>query len=203
MASLNSIVQSLADIIDQPFNNMLLFRLEDAVIGCRAELIRQQYTKTRQFPSFALYECLIPIQEDDCICGAMVSSIDIPKIIDVKDPTPFSFVGTDKRIAIGHVLPEELEFFIYNKVSGNMPRYTYMNKRTYFAKIGNLSNILHRAAFADPRQLIPLNCPEMTCFDEDDEGFIEEHMVPTIKKMVLFEIGQKEIDDHNIQVNGQ
>lgn len=202
MASLNSITQSLADIMDNPFDNMLIFRLEDAVIGCRAVLVRQQFDKTRQFPAYALYECLLPLVEETCMCTKAMVSPTVPKVIDIKDSSPFSFVGTSKREAIGSILPEEIELFIYNPVSGKQARYTYMNKKGYFFNVGNLSKALFRGAFADPRQLVPYNCPEMVCFDADSDDFIEEHMVPTIKKMVLEEIGHKITDDHNVQVNG-
>lgn len=206
MASLNSVTQQLADNINMPFDNMLLMRLEDAVISCRAILIRREFDRTRQFPSYAMYECLMPIVEETCqpCKGAFVSIDRLPRLISVKNGSPFSFVGTDTRkSSISYILPEEIEIYEHNPISGDMPRYTYMNKKSYFWKVGNVRKVLHRGPFADPRELEQYNCDEGTCFDADGDDFIEDHLVPIIKEMVYKELGMKVVDDHNVQINGE
>lgn len=206
MASLNSVTQQLADNINQPFDNMLLARLEDTVISCRAILIRREFDRTRQFPSYAMYECLIPVTIETCApCkGALVSIERLPRLIAVKNGSPFSYVGTDTREeSISYILPEEIEIYKHNPISSKMPRYTYMNKKTYFWNIGNINKILHRGPFADPRDLEQYNCDEGTCFDADGDDFIEDHLVPLIKDMVYKEVGIRAVDDHNIQVDGE
>lgn len=203
MASLTSITASVIDILDQSFDFMLQQRVEDSVIGARAILIRQEYTKTRMIPSYALYEAIIPITLEDCGCdGAYTTEGEFPDIISFKEMSPFSFVGTDGRKSISYILPEEIELYKHNKISKNLPRYTYMNKRPYLFKMGNLDAILFRGPFADPRQLKKYQCSDGYCFDEDDDNFIEEHLRPTIIKMVLDEVGRKATDDHKIEVNG-
>lgn len=204
MASLASITQSVVDILDEPFNYMLYARVEDSVIGCRATLIRQEFTKTRMFPSYALYEVTIPISLEDCGCAnAFTTQGDFPDIISFKEVSPFSFVGTDGRKSIGYILPEEIELYQFNKISRHLPRYTYMNKKPYLFNVGNIDNVLFRGPFADPRQLKQFNCSDGYCFDEEDDNFFEEHFRPIIIKMVLEEVGRKATDDHNIQVNGE
>lgn len=197
MASLASITQSIADTLDKAYDNMLIFRLEDSVISCRARLVRQQFEKTKQFPTYAIYNCVLPLHEGKDYLYTDV----VPKIIDVKDALPFSFVGTTGNEAITYILPEEAEFFKFNKVSGEMPRFTYMDKRIYIYNGGNIDNVLARGPFADPRQLAPFNCDDVTCFEDSDE-FIEEHLVSIIKVMVLEEVSKRPTDDHNMQVNG-
>lgn len=207
MASLKSVTQQCADNINMPFDNMLLARLEDTVISCRAILIRREFDRTRQFPSYAMYECIMPLVKEDCIpCTGDLVSIDrMPRLIAVKNSgSPFSFVGTDTRKdSISYISPEEIGLFEHNPTSKNLARYTYMNKKTYFWKIGNVRTVIHRGPFADPRELEQYNCDEGTCFDSDGNDFIEDHLVPLIKEMVYKEIAIKSVDDHNIQVNGE
>lgn len=201
MASLASVVAGVMDILDDPFNNMLKGRTEDVVIGVRAVLIRQEYTKTRQFPSWSLYDALIPIQEDSCNCGQWTIVGDMPDLIQLKEQSPFSFVGTDGYKAISYIMPEEIEFYQYNPISGKMPRYTYINKTTKFLNVGNLDAILHRGPFADPRQLKKYSCDGEICFNDEDDNFIEEHLRPVITEMALKELGVKQTDDHEVQSN--
>lgn len=203
MASLASIKQAVADILDAPFDFMLTLRVEDSIIGCRALLIRQDLSKSGKFPSYSLYEVAIPISEEECGCNGAYTTVGIfPDIIASKSPSPFSFVGSDSRQSIGYILPEEIELFQYNKISGRMPRYTYMNKRPYLFNVGNLDKILFRGPFTDPRQLKQYSCDGEDCFDEEDDNFIEDHLRPTIVKLVLEEVGRKPTDDHDIQING-
>lgn len=203
MASFNGLVQAAMDTIDSSFDFMLQGRVEDSVISNRAILIRQEYTKTRQFPSWSLYDALIPLNRDiPCSCGGITTEGAFPKIIQFKEQAPFSFVGSDGFNAISYILPEEIEFYKYNPISKNLPRYTYKDKRTYFYGIGNLEKMLHRAPWADPRELKKYNCEDEYCFNDEDDDFLEEHLRPVILDMVLKEIGRKETDDHEVQSNG-
>lgn len=203
MASLSSLKGSILDTLDKSFDFMLERRVEDLVIGCRANLIRQEYTKTRMIPSYALYEAVIPISQEDCGCsGAYTTEGNFPDIISFKEMSPFSFVGSDGRQGISYILPEEIELYRFNPISSKMARYTYMNKRPYLFSIGNLDVVLFRGPFADPRQLKKYNCKDSYCFDEEDDNFIEEHLRDTILKIVLDEVGRRDTDDHKIEVNG-
>lgn len=203
MASLSAIVASVIDILDSPYDFMLKRRVEDSVISCRAILIRQEYTKTRQFPSYALYDALIPVSYEDCGCvGAITTEGEFPDIIQLKEQSPFTFVGTDRYNSISYIMPEEIELFQYSEVSSKLSRYTYMNKRPYYFSIGNLEKILHRAPWADPRQLRKYNCDDEYCFNDEDENFFEEHQKSVIVDMVVKEVGRKQTDDHEVQVNG-
>lgn len=203
MASLASLKASVLDILDSPFDFMLGQRAEDALIACRAVLIRQERTKSGMYPSYALYEVTIPISSEDCGCqGAFTTEGKFPDVISLKDASPFTFVGTDARKSISYILPEEIELYRFNKTSKHLPRYTYMNKKPYLFGIGNLEKVMFRGAFADPRQLSKYSCDDEACFDENDDNFFEEHLRPIIIKMALDEMGRKETDDHKVDVNG-
>lgn len=204
MASLNAVVAQIADSIDSPFNDMLRARLEDVVISNRALMYRREFERTRQFPSYGIFEHIEEVFEEET-CGACTgafSTIILPDLIAVRDDIPFTFVGTDSRFeGISYMSPEEIEFFKFNKVSGHMPRYTYMNKKAYFFNVGNLKRVLFRGAFTDPRKLNQNGCESEFCFDNEDMSFIEEHLVPLIKIEARRELNIK-IDDKEIEVNG-
>ena len=99
-------------------------------------------------------------------------------------------------------MPEEIELYQYNEVSGKLPRYTYIGKIPLFFSIGNLDAILFRGPFADPRELKKYSCDDEYCFNEEDDNFLEEHLSSTIVKMVLDEVGRKLTDDHEVESNG-
>ncbi len=201
MASLNSLVASVQDALDKPFDFMLQLRAEDAVIGCRAILMRQEYTKTRRLPSYALYEAVIPISLEDCGCkGGYTTEGTFPDILFFKEMSPFTFVGSDGRQSISYILPEEIEIYQHNPISGKMPRYTFMNKKPYLFNT-SLDNILFRGPFTDPRQLKKYDCGD-TCFNEEDDNFFEEHLRSVIVDMVLKELGVRKTDEHSIMING-
>lgn len=203
MASLASLVARVADAIDSPFDFMLKQRVEDSVITCRAILMRQDYTKTRQFPSWSLYDALIPLSREDCGCvGAITTEGKFPSVVQFKEQSPFTFVGTDRYNAISYIMPEEIELYQYNPISSKLPRYTYTGKIPLFFSIGNLDAVLFRGPFADPRELKKYSCDDEYCFDEEDDNFIEEHLSSTIVKMVLDEVGRKLTDDHEVEANG-
>ena len=205
MASLNATVQQVADNIDEPFNNLLKARLEDMIITSRALLYRREFASLRQFPSSGIYEHVMEVhEEDNCVSctGGMVTD-KFPELINVKDDIGFTYVGVlGRQDALSYILPEEIGIFKYNKISGKMPRYTIIGRKIHTFNTG-IEKVLLRGPFVDPRKLKATNCEEEgSCFDADNDDFIESHLAYTIRQMCYAEMGMA-IEEQEVEVNGE
>jgi len=206
MASLNGVIQQIADDVDASFDFMFKERLADDIIAARALLIRREYDKYKRYPSYSIYEVSLSITDEQAcgVCtGAKVTET-YPSVIAVRDSLDFTYVGTTTRKeAISHILPEEIGIFQDNKISGKMPRYTTIGKKIYLFNVAT-EKVLARGAFVDPRLLAKYKCSNgSACFDPDADGFIEEHLIPTIKSIILQELGGIKPDNKEVQINGE
>jgi hypothetical protein len=205
---LNALIDILADIAGKPFDYPTQIKARDFIITARAALIRQQYEKTKTFPTSALISTCIDLVEKNSVeccgidlgCKVVVSKNELPLPIDVKDAVIFEYVGdiTGTK-AYGYIKPGEVPYIKYRKFSSNLVYYTWINRRLLFFNKPALEKARVRYVPSNPVEAASLmNCDgTASCIDLESEAFIEDHWEDAITKMVLPKImPQKERQVH-------
>ena len=194
--NLGTFITILADIAGKPFDYPTQVKAKELIITARQALIRQQYDKTRTFPTSALVSACIDLEERssteccgiDLGCKLVVSKKEIPLPIDVKDEVIFEFVGdVTGMVSYGYIKPSEVPFIKYRKFSSKLKYYTWLNRRLIFFNSAGLEKAKLRYVPANPLELIEfVDCSSnKPCFDLEDSSFIEGHWEDAITKMVL------------------
>ncbi len=207
--TLKYLVDSIADTLGKPNDYVFKEKLKGIILGSRATLIRQEYTKTGEFPNYAIFEMqnveIESTKEDICgftlKCPVYRTKLEIPKPIYIKNQHPFKAVyALDRHGNIGYIEPEEIELFSHLKFSGSMPRYTYINNRVYlFNSSAEAINILNPAD--NIIALKEFSCKGESCFDEESTLVIEGHLRTGLIEFVYKELGVRNPETQEIRVN--
>jgi hypothetical protein len=200
--NLQTFIDSLAAIAGKPFDYPTQELAKNFIISDRAALIRRQFEQTRTFPSSALISLCIDLEERssteccgiDLGCKVVVSTKQIPVPLDVKDEVIFDFVGDVAGLtAYGYIKPNEVPFIKFRKFSGNLPYYTWINRRLVFFNKPALEKAKLRYIPSNPLDAANISdCSGKPCFDIEDTMFIEDHWIDALVKMVAPKLGIKQ-----------
>lgn len=192
---LQTLIEILSAEAQEPFDYPTQVIASELIITARQTLIRQQYEKTKTFPTNALIDFCFPLVDKssteccglDLGCTFPVSATTIPLPMDVKDSLIFNYVGSVNGMeAFGYLKPDEIKFVKYRKFSSHLKYYTWINRKLIFINAAGLQGAKVRYVPANPLELADVkNCDDKPCFDIEDETFIEGHWEDTITKMVL------------------
>jgi hypothetical protein len=197
--NLQTFIDSLAAIAGKPFDYPTQELAKNFIIADRAALIRRQFIQTKTFPNSALISLCIDLEERssteccgiDLGCKVVVSVKEIPVPIDVKDELTFDFVGdVFGMTGYGYLKPVEIPFIKHRKFSGNLPYYTWINRRLIFFNLPAGEKAKIRYVPSNPLDAANLSdCSGKPCFDIEDGLFIEDHWVDALTKMVIPKLG--------------
>jgi hypothetical protein len=207
--TLKSLQDSIADTLGKPNDYVFKRKLIGSILGARATLIRQEYTKIREFPTYAVFEMqnveIESTKEDICgftlKCPVYRTVLEIPEPIYVKNQNPFKAVySMDRMMNIGYIEPEEIEYFTSLKFSGTKPRYTWINRRVYlFNTTPDGINILNPAD--NITELAKFTCKGQSCFNEEVTVIIPGHLRQPIIELVYKELGVRNPETQEIRLN--
>jgi hypothetical protein len=208
--NLSTYIAILSDIAGKPFDYPTQVKARELIITARQALIRQQYEKTRTFPTSSLVSLCIEVEEKssteccgiDLGCNLVISKKEIPLPIDVKDEVIFEFVGDIiGMFPFGYLKPSEVPLIKYRKFTSKLPYYTWINKRLVYFNVNGLEKSRIRYVPANPVELTEfIDCEtNKPCFDLESNSFIEGHWEDAITKMVLPKIAPN--NDRQIKVN--
>lgn len=206
MASLNQLVSEIVNSLGQPNNHGLRQNVKNLIIHTRNELIRRSFEKhgyVDKIFSQRYKVSLIDVGDGD-INLTQFDNVQIDKIkrtLDkVKRPVrltnnlPFNRVSTagyKSNIEIPFIKETNARFT--NNVPGlcGLPRYDYINEYIYIFPSGNnnidtLGTIIIEAAFENPTIVSKLNeqSKDFSFDEDDDEWFLPEDMIGTIKDII-------------------
>jgi hypothetical protein len=147
-------IQSLAEEIafdyNKSFDKETTRRLELAIIGYRASIIREEYARTGRFSNnlvVTLTLKVIGVPEEECCtkvegCKIQRTELKVPKPVRVKDGTSFLYVGdTDGGTPFTFAQISEINFLEKgNRFAKKRPYYTYENGYIYIHNV-NTSKI--------------------------------------------------------------
>lgn len=208
--NLATYIAILADIAGKPFDYPTQAKARELIISARQTLIRQQYEKTKTFPTSALVSVCVELEEKssteccgiDLGCKLVISKKEIPLPMDVKDEIIFEFVGDIiGMFPFGYIKPSEVPLIKYRKFSSRLPYYTWINKRLVYFNVPGMEKSRVRYVPANPVELIEFkDCDtDKPCFDPEDSAFIEGHWEDTITRMVLPKLSIN--PDRQIKIN--
>jgi hypothetical protein len=193
--NLSTFVDVISSIAKKPFDYPTQELAKHLIITSRAALIRRQYEQTKTFPNSALISLCVNLEERssteccgvDLGCKVVVSDVEIPLPIDVKDELTFDFVGDIIGLnAYGFLKPAEIPFIKYRKFSSKLVYYTWINRRLIFFNLPAGEKAKIRYVPSNPLDAISLlDCSGNPCFDIESNVFIEDHWEDAIVKMVL------------------
>ena len=198
--TLNQIVGILSDRVGQPFNTALIEQLKVIVNYKRANYMKQLLDRNPSQRKFFVQEFSVELQKTDKAlcpfnaidCFFLVSKVDIPTPIR-GNYALFDYVGTlDRLIAFTYMSPEHLEFNAYNRYTANRPRYYYADKKLYILNNLDLTEVVIRGIFSDPRALEGFICKDAagnlvatTCLTDDDPYPAPEDIIQAIIRDIL------------------
>jgi len=202
----------LTDIIayelKRPDDAVLKETISNLIISARATLIRQQFVNTKSFSTNALLNLCVPLETVDSAecCGENLGckfavSEQIPVPIDVKDEINFNFVGSiDGLIGFGYIKPDEMRFIKYRKFSKNLIYYTWMNRRIMIVNKPSIEQVKVRYVPMNPLEFLKYNdCEGKSCFNLDDETFIEDTWEDAITRIIIPKL--KDTKEEQIKIN--
>lgn len=190
--TLNEIVATLTDTVGQPFNVPLQEKLKVIVNYKRATYTQQslekhpdqrkffQQTFTTELEKIAKGDCEIP----SVTCDLLRSKCEIPFPIRSSWGL-FDFVGTpDWTVPYGETRPEFNNLRQFNKYTGDLPKWAYINKKLYIFNNLNLKLIAVRGVFADPYGVNGC-CTSGRCYTDDDVYPIAPDLINAIMRDIL------------------
>lgn len=210
MASINQLISEIAHSIGQPNNFALRSNIRSIIIHERNERIRRNYENNsytdRIFQQRFVVDLVSVNDGDITVLPDTIPDSELNKIKRTKSIVPHpvrltnnlpfnkvSTVGAAKNIVLPLVSESSTRF--RNEVPGfsGIPSYDYINEYIYIFPVGtslidNLNKICIEAAFETPLEVKALNASdgaESYLFDsDDDEYFLSEDMVGTIKDII-------------------
>lgn len=213
MATLNQIIQSLADDLDQSFDFTVKEKLKHDFINWRSTFLRRDQYANRTISENVVQSlgCVemekVPKDEscDDCVIWRTKKEIPKPLRLKSFSVSPFVYVGSKTGMeSFGYVRPEEADFIKHQKYTYKMPRYTYKNNRIYVYN-STAEKILIRGVFEDPREVAHFNdCDQVDCYTDDDQFPIPADMIPLIIQTMLKEqLSTDNTSQEEVRVNEQ
>lgn len=207
--TLKSLQDSIADTLGKANDYVFKTKLIGSILGARSILIRQEHSKSGEYPNYAVFEMQnleIEATKDD-ICGFTLKCpvyrtvLEIPSPIYTKSQSPFKAVyALDRRMNIGYIEPEELQYVTELKFSGDKPRYTWINNRIYLintsAEAINVLNVADNIT-----ELAKFKCDGKSCFDEETTVIIASHLRQPIIDIVYKELGVRNPETQEIRLN--
>jgi len=193
MASLNNIVDSIADGLGKSFDHMFKERLKFTVKYWRAFLIRRDLERNIIDKNLIQSICLDIEDADLSACcsvatGCMGSKtiLKVPKGITVKSHTPFLAVLTPKRTPISYYNFNSLMYIQHKKYTNKLPYYDYINGHIVLYNVGPLKNIVVSGIFENPEELPDCNSTTdpIDCYQEENFP-ISTHMITTIMDGII------------------
>lgn len=142
-------IQSLAEEIvfdyNKSFDKETIRRIELAIIGYRASIIREEYARTGRFSNNLIHTLtlkVITVPENECCtkiegCEVQRTEVKVPKPVRAKDGTSFLYVGdTDGGTPYTFAQISEIPFLDKgNRFAKKRPYYTYENGYIYLHKV--------------------------------------------------------------------
>lgn len=194
MATLNQIIQSLADDLDQSFDFTVKEKLKHDFVNWRATFLRRDQFSNQTISENVVQSlgCIkmekVEDECDDCHIWRTVKEIPMPLRLKSFSVAPFVYVGsTNKGEPFSYIRPEEAGFIKHQKYTYSMPRYTYRENRIYVYNI-NAEKILVRGVFEDPRAVKAFNdCDQVDCYTDDEQFPVPADMIPLIIQTMLKE----------------
>lgn len=214
MASLNEIVQDIAEEIDAGTDFTIRQKLKDEVIGWRATFFRRD----RQLNNLVHDQVtqalgVITMVRVDKGEGGIPATIDkqiwkselpIPIPVRFKNASlsPFTFVGSpDRHTAFTYIQPEAVNYIHTGRYTKDDTRYTYRDGHLYVYDIAK--KVFVRGVFEDPRDVEAFNgCVGSTPYTDDNEFPVPEDMINLIKQQIYGRVTSTRPEDASeIKIN--
>ena len=210
MASINQLISEIAHSIGQPNNFALRSNIRSIIIHERNERIRRNYENNSYTDRIFLQRFVVELISvndgdikllPDTLLDSDVNKIKrtkaiVPRPVRLTNNLPFnkvSTVGAARNIVLPLVSESSVRFRNEVPGFGGIPAYDYINEHIYIFPVGtslvdNLDKVCIEAAFEAPLEVKALVDPdgsESYLFDaDDDEYFLPEDMVGTIKDII-------------------
>lgn len=197
MASLNQIVDSVADGMNRSFDFAFKERLKFTVKYHRASLIRQSVERDG-LSGETLQSTLVCLEKVDKIdscsleigCSILKSKYKVPRPIRLKGIRSFLYVGDAAGTnPYGYCALEELPYKTKLKYTGHRPMYNYMNGYLYIYNNTKLKYARLTGLFSDPELLNTCACDEtgkeVSCYNDDDNFPLDDDMIGFIVRGLM------------------
>tara|TARA_R110000796_G_scaffold105289_5_gene215290 strand:- start:9835 stop:10482 length:648 start_codon:yes stop_codon:yes gene_type:complete len=194
MASLNSISESIAIRLKEQLNTPFIESIKNDIIEYRATFIRQDLDRN----PLSYGDYILPIVEELELVNQseapglatnsyiLRSKNKIAKPLRLKNNgrSNFKSISTvDRNKLLSYINLEEFKYHKELPFQDNAIYYTYLNGYLYVLNTLKPCKILIEGVFADPRQII--NCDEPDVFPDDRDLGIPTDMIAGIKTSIL------------------
>lgn len=205
MASINQLISEIAHSVQQSDNVPVRRAIRLAIIHARNELIRQSYSNNHLIDKSLQqrFRCtLIDIPDGDLGGSTQLDGIirikrskeRIPKPTRLVNGLPFHSVrtiGVDNPVEIAFTKEAVSKYYSYLLGMRCLPTYDYINGYLYINGIRNqeyynLSSVIIEGVFEYPFEITEEHIDNNNfTYSDDDEFFIPEDFVNSIKKLTL------------------
>lgn len=209
MATLNGIVEDLAYIEGEQFNDTLMQSMKNSVVEYRAQEIRRDLQRNPMSYTDYLQTICVEferVNKSECpelpVCDYVLRSkqtVAKPVRLSTNGRVNFKFVGAvDRRIAFTFETPHGMNFMGSLPFQKNVIYYTYLNNRLYILNNLKVKRALIELIVADPRQI--QDCTQPNVFPDDMEFPIPEDMLVRVKDMVKRQYSQPLKDGQEVNL---
>ena len=171
-------------------------QVSDWIDQYRSLLIRQDLEKKRSISSFLVQDlgCVNMIVVDTAECCEITSECDILRT-ELQIPVPIELYSKDALTYIGSINKKqgyEVSSVVasnwdqYNTYTSKVPKAYILNNYVYITNEDFLETISIRGIFSTPSDAARFHtCAGDPCYSDDSPFPVSQHMIPTIKKMIL------------------
>ena len=214
MSSLNQLISEIAHSVQQADSVPVRRAIRQGIIHARNELIRHVYSNHNYVDKvlkqrFKLTLIDVPEGDIDGTKGLGLTAIKrtlskVPRPVRLANNLPFHSVRTSGNInpiAFPFIGESVSKFYKYMPGMNNLPNYDYINDYIYIYNLGeNIESIIVESVFEYPHEIkiSTSDKPESEIvISDDDEFFLPEDLVNSVKKLVIENFSNTTIRDTN------
>ena len=202
MSSLNQLISEIAHSVQQPNSVPVRRAIRQGIIHARNELIRKSYDNhnytdqvLKQRFRLTLVDVPdgdIPDTDDLALRNVKRTKCKVPRPVRLNNQLPFHSIrtaGISDPIIIPYIAEAITHFYAALPGMSCSPSYVYINDYLYFnALTNNIGAIIVESVFEYPHEIkleTSDNGEYLANIDDDDEFFLPEDMVNSVKKLTL------------------
>ena len=202
MSSLNQLISEIAHSVQQPNSIPVRRAIRQGIIHARNELIRHSYSNHNYVDQVLkqrfrltlvnIPDGDIPNTDDLCLKNVKRTKNKVPRPVRLNNQLPFHSIktaGVTNPIIIPYI--SEAVTYFYKALPGMRcsPSYVYINDYLYFNGLNDsIGAIIVESVFEYPNEIkleTSDNGEYLANIDDDDEFFLPEDMVNSVKKLTL------------------
>lgn len=211
--TLPAIAEQLAERVGRQFDVPFKEQLKDLAVIYRSRFLSNSLSKNpslKKYYSQSIIADLEEVNPDECDeldgidCNNILRTVEqIPESLRI-GPNPYDYVGSPGGMQpFGWTTFSSERFYIHNKYTKALPRYTKLNGRIYVFNEKNLEKLRIEDVFDDPRKLATFSCSNVEnipCYSDTTDFIADNAVAQLIIEEILVKALRFNPQDEKIEI---